>query len=85
MKQWQRFSMPIGTTTSNWLFAAAGMVLAAAFVLFIFIIGNQVMDEQCNTCKQVYDIYVQTEMPVIISELSPHSLHCCCIVLFICL
>ena len=34
MKQWQRFSMPIGTTTSNWLFAAAGMVLAAAFILF---------------------------------------------------
>lgn len=36
MKQWQRFSMPIGTTTSNWLFAAAGMVLAAAFVLLSF-------------------------------------------------
>ena len=56
------------------------MVLAAAFVLFGFIIGNQVMDEQCNTRKQVYDIYVQTEMFVIVSELSPSFaallLHC---------
>ena len=33
------------------------------------------MNEQCNTCKQVYDIYVQTEMLVIVSELSPHSLY----------
>lgn len=77
--------MRIGITTSNFSSAAAGMVLAAAFVLFVFIIGNQVMDEQCNTCKQVYDITVQTEMLVMISELSPHSLHGCCIVLFICL
>ena len=77
--------MRIGITTSNCSSAAAGMVLAAAFVLFVFIIGNQVMDEQCNTCKQVYDITVQTEMLVMISELSPHSLHGCCIVLFICL
>ena len=77
--------MRIGITTSNCSSAAAGMVLAAAFVLFIFIIENQVMDEQCNTCKQVYDITVQTEMLVMISELSPHSLHGCCIVLFICL
>ena len=77
--------MRIGIITSNCSSAAAGMVLAAAFVLFVFIIGNQVMDEQCNTCKQVYDITVQTEMLVMISELSPHSLHGCCIVLFICL
>ena len=77
--------MRIEITTSNCSSAAAGMVLAAAFVLFIFIIENQVMDEQCNTCKQVYDITVQTEMLVMISELSPHSLHGCCIVLFICL
>ena len=58
--------MRIGITTSNCSSAAAGMVLAAAFVLFIFIIENQVMDEQCNTCKQVYDICVQTEMLVIV-------------------
>ena len=58
--------MRIGITTSNFSSAAAGMVLAAAFVLFVFIIGNQVMDEQCNTCKQVYYIYVQTEMLVIV-------------------